>query len=224
MKQATKMALFTGLELLFVDRPSLISQGWRQLHSDNINIHEHFGRRLQDAFDVLNIFKNSCGDVLVLRKLISFISDMISQTEMLLNCTEKALSTDREFGMQLHKASSVCRDEIIDNHSGHLGRPRCNVEKEELQTVFDMYHSWTKVASTLGVSERTLRLRRKKFVMTISNLSGSRKTSTKISSNDLLHNFRYFTRCSRDLCYWCIEAMKYSCSETPNSSWRGRSC
>ena len=218
MKQATKMALFTGLELLFVDRPSLISQGWRQLHSDNINIQQHFGRRLQDAFDVLNIFKNSCGDVLVLRELISFISDMISQTEMLLNRTEKALSTDREFGMQLHKAISVCRDEIIDNHSGHLGRPRCNVEKEELQTVFDMYHSWTKVASTLGVSERTLRLRRKKFVMTISNLSGSRKTSTKISSNDLLHNFRYFTRCSRDLCYWCIEAMKYSCSETPNSS------
>ena len=219
------MVLFTGLELLFVDLPSLISQGWRQLHSDNINIQEHFGRRLQDAFDVLNIFKNSCEDVLVLRDLISFISDMISQTEMLLNRTEKALSTDREFGMQLHKASSVCRDEIVDNHSGDLGRPRCSVEKEELQTDFDMYHSRTKVASTLGVSERTLRLRRKKFGMTISNLSGPRKTSTKIGSNDLFHNFRYFTRCSRDLCYWCIEVMKYSCSQTSNlrGSWRGGS-
>ena len=111
---------------------------------------------------------------------------MIYQTEMLLNRTENALSTDCEFGMQLRKATSVRRDEIVDNHPGDLGRPRCNVEKEELETIFDSYvPSWTKVASTLGVSERTLRLRRKKFGMTISNLSGPRKTSTRISSNDL---------------------------------------
>ena len=54
LKQATKMALFTGLEQ-FEELPSLISQTTRQLDSDNINILERFGRRLQEAFDVLNM-------------------------------------------------------------------------------------------------------------------------------------------------------------------------
>ena len=75
----------------------------------------------------------------MLRELINLISDMIYQTEMLLNRTENALSTDCEFGMQLRKATAVRRDEIVDNHPGDLGRPRCNVEKEELETIFDSY-------------------------------------------------------------------------------------
>ena len=47
------MKLFTGLEQFFEELPSLISQARRLLHSDNINILEHFERKLQDAFDVL---------------------------------------------------------------------------------------------------------------------------------------------------------------------------
>ena len=74
--------------------------------------------------------------------------------------------------------------ETVDNQSGDLGRPRCNIEKEELYRLFDIYHSWTKVASTLGVSERTLRRRRAEFGMTISEPSGPRKTYTEICSND----------------------------------------
>ena len=58
------MALFDGLEQFFEGLPRLISQGRRQLHSDNLNIFEHFGRRLQDASDVLNIFKSRCEDIL----------------------------------------------------------------------------------------------------------------------------------------------------------------
>ena len=114
--------------------------------------------------------------------MIDIISDVISQTEMLLNRTEDTLSTDREYVMQLLEASSV---HVYDNHSGDLGRPRCNIEKEELHRLCDIYHSWGKVASTLGVSERTLRRRRVEFGMTISDPSGPRKTYTEISSNDL---------------------------------------
>ena len=84
---------------------SLINQARRQLHSDNINILEHFERRLQDAFDVLNIFKSSCEDVLGFRELINMISDVISQTKMLLDRTDDALSTDREYVMQLLEGS-----------------------------------------------------------------------------------------------------------------------
>ena len=85
------MMLFTGLEQFFEGLPSLINQARRQLHSDNINILEHFGRRLQDAFDVLNIFKSRCEDVLASRELINITCDIISQTEMLRNRTEDAL-------------------------------------------------------------------------------------------------------------------------------------
>ena len=84
--------------------------------------------------------------------------------------------------MQLVEASSV---RVDDNHSGDLGRPTCNIEREELHRLFDIYHSWRKVASTFGVSERTLRRRRAEFEMTISDPSGPRKISTEISSNDL---------------------------------------
>ena len=87
--------------------------------------------------------------------------------------------------MQLLEANSVHVDEMVDNRSGDLVRPRCNIEKEELHRLFDIYHSWTKVASTLGVSERTSRRRRAEFGMTISDPSGPRKTYTEISSNDL---------------------------------------
>ena len=121
------MALFTRLEQFFEGLCSLISQARRQLHSDNINILEHFGRRLQDAFDVLNIFKSRCEDVSASTKLI--ISDVISQTEMLLHRTDDTLSTDREYVMQLLEASSVRMYETVDNQSGDLGRPRCNFEK-----------------------------------------------------------------------------------------------
>ena len=145
------MALLTRLEQFFEGLPSLISQAGRQLHSDTINILEHFGRRLQDAFDVLNIFKSGCEDVLASRELINITSDVISQTEMLLNRTDDALSTDREYVMQLLEASSVSMYETVYNQSGDLGRPRCNIKKEELHRLFDIYHSWTKVASTLGV-------------------------------------------------------------------------
>ena len=127
MFNTAKMALFTRLEQFFEGLCSLISQARRQLHSDNINILEHFGRRLQDAFDVLNIFKSRCEDVLASTKLI--ISDVISQTEMLLDRTDDTLSTDREYVMQLLEASSVRMYETVDNQSGDLGPPRCNFEK-----------------------------------------------------------------------------------------------
>ena len=127
MFNTAKMALFTRLEQFFEGLCSLISQARRQLQSDNINILEHFGRRLQDAFDVLNIFKSRCEDVLASTKLI--ISDVISQTEMLLDRTDDTLSTDREYVMQLLEASSVRMYETVDNQSGDLGRPRCNFEK-----------------------------------------------------------------------------------------------
>ena len=117
--------------------------------------------------------------------MIIIISDVISQTEMLLNRTEDALSTDREYIMQLLEPRSVPRDGIVDNHSCDLWRPRCNTEKEELNRLFDIYHSCTNVASTLGVSERTLRRRTAEFGMTISDPSGPRKAYTEISSNDL---------------------------------------
>ena len=85
------MALFTGLEHFFEERLSLMRQARTHSHSNNINILEHFGRRLQDAFDVLHIFKSRC------EELINIISDVISQTEMLLNCSEDALSIDRQY-------------------------------------------------------------------------------------------------------------------------------
>ena len=143
------MALLTRLEQFFEGLPSLISQAGRELHSDTINILEHFGRRLQDAFDVLNIFKSGCEDVLASRELINITSDVISQTEI--NRTDDALLTDCEYVMQLLEASSVSIYETAYNQSGDLGRPRCNIKKEELHRLFDIYHSWTKVASTLGV-------------------------------------------------------------------------
>ena len=99
------MALLTRLEQFFEGLPSLISQAGRELHSDTINILEHFGRRLQDAFDVLNIFKSGCEDVLASRELINITSDVISQTEI--NRTDDALLTDREYVMQLLEASQL---------------------------------------------------------------------------------------------------------------------
>ena len=79
------------------------------------------------------------------RELINIISDAISQTEMLVNRSEDALSTVCQYVMQLLEASSFRMEEIVDNHSGDLGRPRCNIEKEKLHRLFDIYHSWTKL-------------------------------------------------------------------------------
>ena len=120
LTQAAKLALFTGLEHFLEELPSLICQTRRQLYSDNIKILEHFGRRLQDAFDVMNIFKNSNENVLAPRELTNFIYNVISETEMLLNRIENFLSTDREYVVQLLKTSQVRRDETVDKHPGDL--------------------------------------------------------------------------------------------------------
>ena len=49
------------------------------------------------------------------------------------NCSEDRFSRAHEYVMQLLEASSVYRDEIIENHRGGLGRPRYHVETKELQ-------------------------------------------------------------------------------------------
>ena len=125
----------------------------------------------KDAFDVLNIFKSRCKEVLASRELINIITNVISQTETLLNGTEDALSTDREYVIQLLEASPVHMYETVDNRAGDLERPRCDIEKEKLHRLFNIYHSRKKVASTFGFSERTLKRRRAKFGMTISDPS-----------------------------------------------------
>lgn len=53
--------------------------------------------------------------------------------------------------MQLREASSVYRNEIVDNRPGDLGRTSYHAEKDGLQGRFDIQHSWEKVGSTLGV-------------------------------------------------------------------------
>lgn len=75
-------------------------------------------------------------------------SHIISQTDVFPYRTENALSTDPENVIKLFEASSVCSDKIVDNYSGDLGRTRRKNFKD-----FDTYHSWTKGASTLGISE-----------------------------------------------------------------------
>ena len=49
------------------------------------------------------------------------------------NCSEDRFSRAHEYVMQLLEASSVYRDEIIENHRGGLGRPRYHVETKQLQ-------------------------------------------------------------------------------------------
>ena len=77
-------------------------------------------------------------------------SHIISQTDVFPYRTENALSTDPENVITLFEASSVCRDKIVDNYSGDLGRTRRKNFKD-----FDIYHSRTKGASTLGISEES---------------------------------------------------------------------
>ena len=63
----------------------------------------------------MNIFINRCDDkrILASRELINVISDVISQIDVSLNCTEDALSTDREYVMQMFEASSVHRNIVV---------------------------------------------------------------------------------------------------------------
>ena len=76
--------------------------------------------------------KSICNDVLEFRALINFISEVISQIEMLHMCSEDPLSTDREYNMQLLETSSVHWDEIVDNHRGDLGQD--DITRWELRT------------------------------------------------------------------------------------------
>lgn len=82
--------------------------------------------------------------------------------------------------MQLLEAISIRRDETVDNHPGDLLRLRCNIEKKDFQRRFSVYHSWTKIASTYGVSERTVITRRKEFGMTILNSMDLEKPTLKL--------------------------------------------
>ena len=72
------MATFVGLEQFLQNLPALVSQVRRQLYSDNMNTLEYFGRRLQDALNVLNIFKNRCEGVSADRELVAYASDLIT--------------------------------------------------------------------------------------------------------------------------------------------------
>ena len=100
--------------------------------------------------------KNSCNDVLASRALFKFTSEVIWQTEMLQDCSEDSLLTDYEYVTQLLEASLVRKNEIVDSIRGDLWYQSYHVEKKEFQRLFDMCYSWTKVASTIGVSEKSV--------------------------------------------------------------------
>ena len=59
---------------------------------------------------------------------------------MLRNHTDDVLSTDREYLMQLFEHSSICMDEVVDNHCSDFRQPGNNVKNEEIYQLFNICH------------------------------------------------------------------------------------
>lgn len=99
---------------------------------------EHIGRKLQGTVVALNIFKKP---VLTMLWYLEHWSTLyLKQSHKLSSCAiilrmlhQQAVSIH----MQLREASSVYRNEIVDNRPGDLGRTSYHAEKDGLQGRFD---------------------------------------------------------------------------------------
>ena len=69
------------------------------------------------------------------------ISDVISQAEMSCNHTDDALLTDCALCSCKNLAQFAWMKLLTIHAVTWEGRPKSNVEKEELQRLFDIYHS-----------------------------------------------------------------------------------
>ena len=177
------MAANVVLQQFFEDLPRLVEQAHRHVHSSNLNMLEYFSRKLEDSLNVMNIFVSRCEDINASADLILNVRRTLGQVQLLYSRICDVISTDNDYVLSL-TSSNDTNIQTEHPYTG-LGRPRLNLEQCEIERLYDIYRSWNQVASHLRVSVRTLQRRRIELGLTVSGRTGSRKTYTEISTDNL---------------------------------------
>ncbi len=176
------------IEQFLSDLPNKIEQAKRQLFSGNLNAAEFWYRRIGDFLNALNVlcrrFEESQSD----GELITYLNNLLTEIHVIYARFEAVISTQAN-----QSSNELCISRFpndIPAEGTVWGRPKSQITREELESLFDIYKSWKEVASFLGVCERTIQRRRIELGMSTSSRSGHRCTYTNISDDGLCEVIR----------------------------------
>lgn len=127
-----------SIESFFEQFSTLIADGERQLHTDNLNISEFICRRLEDAIHVINVLAGQCEDIVDLHRLISTLLDRARRLH------EHFASINDQLGAP--EPDLICG--IVG--TGRAGRPRLDLPQKSLDGLYAIHRSWTLVGSLSG--------------------------------------------------------------------------
>ena len=162
--------------------PLLVDQATCHLQSSNLNLLEHLSRRLDDSFNVLNIFLSRCEELNMSENLTTNIRRLLEGLHSIHTRIFIIIINEHDFVLNSNHPCFVPSAE--PTYTG-LGRSRQRVWAAEINRLYDVYRSWKDVALHLGVSVRTLERKRNEFNITVSGRTGSRSTYTTISDEQL---------------------------------------
>lgn len=176
-----KMADQITIEEFLRDLPSQICLARRQLFSSDLNACEYWYRRTDEYLTTLQVIRNRFEEGNVrgtINDIVINLDQIVFEIQTLKN----------QFDLQVSNhdpTPAVARSSCPSENTGANGRPRKIVGKNELERLFSIHRSWSKVAEIIGVSSKTISRRRVEFGMSISERCGERQFYTKISQDNL---------------------------------------
>ena len=181
--KTSKMALEIDLQQFFTDLPSQLQQARRQLFGGNLNALEFWTGRLNDFLNVLNVLHQRSEEVAAHFELIERFGELKGEIQVLRDRFDDTITSDVEYLNELNNMGVDCPNENAEG-MGQVGRPRKDVPKDELQRLFNIYHSWKHVASQIGISERTLYRHRQELGLVTSCRNGPSNTYSSITDDE----------------------------------------
>ena len=164
--------------------PRQFEQARRHIYSSNLNLLENWSSRLEDTLNLLTILCHRSEEVHGPVDIIDSLYGLKHEAQVLRDKYEDEVHRNTSYMNDLSLVRHQCPDEQLEE-TGKLGRPRKLICKNEVGSLFDIYHNWSDVARELGVSERTLRRRRDELGIVVADANGPRKTYSDISQDQL---------------------------------------
>ena len=138
----------------------------RQSHANpNRNYTEYVIESLEVLWRSLNSVKEYIASQSVSEENQAAVRELLANLEELINLLPPIASQWQKRVEQLDHQSVHTRYQAPSLMSGHPGRPRFDISKEQLEYLYSLSFSWTDIAQMLGVSRMTIYRRRVEYSM-----------------------------------------------------------
>lgn len=149
------------LELFLPDIEVLFNKCDRYFRSDEELLVEQLLVDLEEAQNISSCFICIFNFVINTSEIYE---DIVTNLNLMLNkLNDHRIHFQNKHDWHQIRAQSSVQQKVTIIHSGQAGRPKISIEEEQVAGLRSLGMNWKKIATLLGVSEDTLRRRRREF-------------------------------------------------------------